>query len=186
MAQPQTRPPITIAGYDACWPALYEEERGRILATIGPWVADIQHVGSTAVPGLGAKPIIDIMVGLRSLEDARRCIGSLETIEYEYVPEYEVEMPYRRYLRRRLPDGHPVLGYHLHMVETASGFWQRHLLFRDYLREHPETAGQYEALKRELAARYGSDHDGYSGAKTEFITGIEAKAREEAAKGARL
>lgn len=177
MAQPQTRPPITIAGYDARWPAFYEEERGRILAAVGPWAADIQHVGSTAVPGLGAKPIIDIMIGLRSLEDARPCIPPLETIEYEYVPEYEVEMPYRRYFRRRLPDGHPVLGYHLHMVETTSGFWARHLLFRDYLREHPEVARAYEALKRRLAARYGSDHDGYTEAKTEFIHSIEKQAR---------
>ena len=177
MAQPQTRPPVTIVDYNARWPALYDEEKGRILAAIDPWVADIQHVGSTAVPGLGAKPIIDIMVGRRSLDDARHCIAPLETIGYQYIPEYEDELPERRYFR--WPGGDTYRGrgsHHLHMVETTSDFWRRHLLFRDYLRRHPEVAREYECLKRELAARYGADREGYTEAKTEFITSVEEKA----------
>ncbi len=178
MAHPQTRPPITIADFDARWPVLYKEERSRIVAAIGPWVADIQHVGSTAVPGLGAKPIIDIMIGLRSLDHARHCIAPLEAIGYQYIPEYEDELPERRYFRR--PGGGAYRGrgtHHLHMVETSSEFWERHLLFRDYLRDHAEVARAYEALKRRLAAHYGADHEGYTEAKTGFITDIEAKAR---------
>jgi len=180
MAQPRTGEPIRIADYDALWPVLYEEEKGRVLAAIGPWVADIQHVGSTAVPGLGAKPIIDIMVGLRSLDDARHCIAPLEAIGYQYIPEYEDELPERRYFRR--PGGDIYRGrgtHHLHMVETTSEFWRRLLLFRDYLRGHPEVAREYESLKQELAARYGADREGYTEAKTAFIRALEEKAGAE-------
>src|SRR3972149_3482523 len=132
---------ITIAEYDPRWPSLYEEERARILAAIGEWLADIQHVGSTAVPGLAAKPTIDIMPGIRSLADAIHCIEPLLALGYQYIPDYEVELPERRYFRR--PPGEAFRGrgtHHLHMVETTSQFWRRHILFRDYLRAHPETA----------------------------------------------
>lgn len=183
MARPATSQPITLADYDARWPALYLEEKGRILGAIGPWVADIQHVGSTAVPGLGAKPIIDIMVGLRALDDARRCLAPLEAIGYQYIPEYEDQLPERRYFRRRLPDGDVALGYHVHMVETTSGFWARHLLFRDYLCDHSDVARAYEALKRQLAARYDADREGYTEAKTAFIRGIDKTALAESKSG---
>lgn len=167
-----TRPPVVIREYDSEWPRLFEEEKAAILDAIGHVVAAIEHVGSTAVPGLAAKPIIDIMVGVRRLADAQQCIVPLQRIGYEYVPEFEVSLPERRYFRKGSPRTH-----HLHTVEVGSDFWERHLLFRDHLRAHPEAAKAYGELKRDLAVRYGADREAYTEAKTPFIRAAEDLAR---------
>ena len=166
--------PVGIVNYDPQWPVLYEEEKGRILDVIGRRIAAIEHIGSTAVPELAAKPIIDIMIAVRRLADADECIEPLQDIGYEYVREFEVEMPERRFFRKGPPEERT---YHIHMIELTSEFWERHLLFRDYLRTHPEVAQQYYQLKKELAARYGSDREAYAEAKTPFIESIVAKSR---------
>jgi GrpB-like predicted nucleotidyltransferase (UPF0157 family) len=163
------KPPITIADYNPSWPAEYDAERERILGEIGRWATEIEHVGSTAVPGLAAKPIIDIMPGVTTMSDAEHSIEGLRRLGYEYVPEFEDALPDRRYFRK----GHPEQKYHVHVVELDSSFWQRHIAFRDYLRDHPEAAAEYAALKRRLAAEYASDSLGYTDAKSEFILGIE-------------
>jgi len=165
--------PIVIVDYNPQWPILYGQERASIVSVIGHKVVTIEHIGSTSVPGLGAKPIIDIMVGLRQLGDAEHCIAPLAAIGYEYVPEYEDELPERRYFRKGPQTRH----FHLHMVEVTSEFWGRHLIFRDYLRTHPETARAYEALKCRLAAQYATNHEGYTDAKTSFIESVVAQAR---------
>jgi GrpB-like predicted nucleotidyltransferase (UPF0157 family) len=164
---------IIIADYDPQWPILYEEEEARILGVIGDKVVAIEHIGSTAVPGLGAKPIIDIMVAVRHLADADECIEPLQSIGYEYVPEYEASIPKRRYFRRGSQEAHR----HLHIVERRSDFWERHILFRDFLRAHFEIAQQYYQLKKELAAKFGSDRDAYTDAKMSFIESVVAEAR---------
>jgi len=170
--------PIVIVAYDPAWPLRFQQERDLILGTCGTDAfVRIEHIGSTAVPGLGAKPIVDIMPGLRSLADAPRLTPLLETIGYEYVPTLESDLPERRFFRKDVAGER---AFHLHIVETTSGFWERHVLFRDYLRAHPEAAAAYERLKRRLAAEYGSDRVGYTDAKTEFIRSIEEAAREEA------
>ena len=168
--------PVVIADCDPQWPILYQEEKGRILEAIGRVIVAIEHIGSTAVPGLGAKPIIDIMVAVSHLADAEECIQPLKGIGYEYAPELEVSMPQRRYFDK----GPAEARIHLHMVELAGEFWQRHLLFRDFLRDHPQVAQEYEQLKRELAAEYGLDRAGYTEAKTSFIRSVEARARRAA------
>jgi len=89
-----------IVAYDPRWPALFEEERARLLASIGPLLAAIEHVGSTAVPGLAANPIIDMMGGVRELGEVIRYVAPLEGIGYEYVPQYEAYIPERRYFRK--------------------------------------------------------------------------------------
>lgn len=164
--------PIEIVDYDATWPRQFEEERRRILAAIGRYVAAVEHVGSTAVPGLAAKPIIDILVGLRSLADATNCINPLKVLGYEYVPEWEAELPERRYFRRVEPRPRT---HHIHMVENTSEFWRRQLLFRDYLRAYPEDARAYETLKRDLASRFEVGRE-YAKAKSVFIKAILDKA----------
>jgi GrpB-like predicted nucleotidyltransferase (UPF0157 family) len=166
--------PIVIADYDPRWPAIFEEERARILEAVGEWLLDIQHVGSTSVPGLAAKPIVDIMPGLRSLDDAPRVIAGMQSIGYQYIPVYEDDLPERRYFVRPPGRGywHNRL-FHVHAVETVSRFWRRHLAFRDYLRAHPEACDEYAALKRRLATEHGADREGYTEAKSEFITSIE-------------
>jgi len=166
--------PIVIAAYNPTWPVRYEAERAAIVAAIGPALTAIEHVGSTSVPGLAAKPIIDILAGLRTLADAPATIEPLAALGYVYVPAYEDELPERRYFRRR--GAAPV---HLHMVVEGGSFWQRHLQFRDYLRRHPASAAAYATLKRDLALRYAGDPPGYTDAKTAFVREIEARAAAE-------
>lgn len=169
-----TRSPVQILDYDPRWPTLFEHEKVLLLDTVGPWVAAIEHIGSTAVPGLAAKPIIDILVGVPRLDGAARCIGPLRTIGYEYVPEYEAVLPDRRYFHKGPPGNRT---HHLHMAEYGGSFWERHLTFRDFLRGHPARAREYAILKRELAARLGEDQDGYTNAKTAFIEAAVAEAK---------
>lgn len=115
-----------------------------------------RDIGSTAVPGLAGKPIIDITAGLRRLSDARLCIDPLASLGYVYVPEYEVDLPERRYFRKGPPDRRT---HHLHKVEEASESWERYLLFRDHLRTHRATAQEYEALRRRLAREHGTNRE---------------------------
>ena len=169
------KPPIEIVEYNPQWPVQYQQAKAEILTVIGNKVQAIEHVGSTAVHGLGAKSIIDIMVAVRRLSDAQECIEPLRSIGYHYVPEYEAFIPERCYFHGGPPERHR----HLHMVERTSDFWKRHLLFRNYLRAHPDVARHYHELKKELAAKYGSDREGYTDAKTSFIESAVARARIE-------
>ena len=166
---------IEIVDYDPQWAVLFEEEKSRILDVIEHIIVEVEHIGSTAVVGLGAKPIIDIMVAVTHLSDAERCIEPLRSIDYEYVPEHEVSIPERRYFRK----GHPPKEqhYHLHMVERTSDFWKNHLLFRNYLRGHPEAVQEYCELKKMLAVKYCPHREAYTIAKTSFIESIVAKAK---------
>ena len=165
---------VKIVEYDPNWAALYREEKAKIVAAIGHLTVAVEHIGSTAVVGLGAKPTIDIMVGVNSLSDAQLCMQPLSRLGYRYRPEDEVTMPERRFFEKGEPPREQ--HYHLHMVEMGGEFWRKHLAFRDYLRSHPETSRQYCELKKKLASKYGSDREGYTEAKTQFIESIVAKA----------
>ena len=171
------RQPVIIVDYDPNWPNVFEAEKAYILNVAGEFIIALEHIGSTSVPGLGAKPIIDILAGVRTLAEGRQTIAPLTAqLGYEYMPEYEVEMPYRLYFHKHPPVGDQ---FHLHMVETTSEFWERHLLFRNYLRVHPEAAQEYDRLKRRLAEEYRTQREAYTDAKTEFVRAIEVKARAE-------
>ena len=173
MANVQGYRDVIVVEYDPSWPERYERERAAIVEALGDvmeGVAGIEHVGSTAVPGLAAKPIIDIMVGLRELPVGERCVQPLEALEYEY--RGEAGIPGRYYFRKGNPRSH-----HLHMVEHGSEFWRRHILFRDLLRKRPAVAREYAALKKELAVRYRTDRLAYTEAKTPFIDAALARER---------
>jgi len=186
----RTGKPILIADYDPRWPEIFERERELILRACGANAfVRIEHVGSTSVPGLAAKPIVDMMPGLRSLDDAPPLVPLLASIGYQYVPEFEHDtasgpgMPFRRYFRKDVASER---AFHLHMVEVGSEFWIDHLLFRDYLRAHPEAAEEYAKLKREIAGRYNATltaasdiNRGYTDYKTDFFESIKATARAE-------
>ena len=167
------RQPLVIVDYDERWPRMFEEERQPILVATCSTLVAVEHIGSTSVPGLAAKDIIDIMAAVERLDDASQCIAPLADLGYHYIPEFEAEFPERRYFHRGAVEVHT---HHLHMVERTSEFWRRHLLFRDYLRAHPDAAGEYAELKRRLASRH-VETDDYTLAKTDFITSIERKAR---------
>jgi GrpB-like predicted nucleotidyltransferase (UPF0157 family) len=163
--------PVVIAEYDPAWPAEYERESVLVRDAIGDVLLDVEHVGSTAVPGLGAKPIIDIMAGIRAFADGERCVAPLEALGYLY--KGEADIPGRHYFRKPL-DG--PADYHIHMVVLGEDFWRRHLLFRDYLRAHPDAARDYYELKLRLAETHRWDRIAYTDAKTGFIEAALAKA----------
>ncbi len=167
--------PVEIAEYDPAWPALFERERGLIVGILGDLADAIEHVGSTAVLGLGAKPIIDIMVGLRTLAHHEPSVPPLQALGYTY--KGEMGIPGRLYFRKPT-DG--IRTHQIHMVELGSDFWQRHILFRDYLRRHPREARAYYELKVRLAAKFRTDREGYTEAKSEFIEAALARARAAA------
>jgi GrpB-like predicted nucleotidyltransferase (UPF0157 family) len=162
-----------VVPYRTEWPELFAREAallGRIFARTD---AVIEHIGSTAVPGLGAKPIIDIMIGVTSLAEAESRVDELASAEYQYVPEYESELPERRYFRK--PFYRPRT-HHLHIVVYGSEFWLRHILFRDYLRAHADVADAYYALKQRLSAASRENGADYVEAKTPFVTEVLALA----------
>lgn len=171
-ARQEAKAGITIADYDDDWPERFGAEKRRLLTGLGTLAVEIEHIGSTAVPGLAAKPIIDIMPGVRSLADADACTAPMRRLGYEYVPEFEQELPGRRYFRK----GFPQQKWHVHIVEIGGEFWNRHLAFRDYLRGDPHAVSEYAALKRRLAAQFPRDSRAYTFAKSEFILGIQEKA----------
>jgi len=156
--------PVTIKPYDPAWPALFERERLLLEPVIGEFlVGGIHHVGSTAVPGLDAKPVIDILAGVRDLADARPCIDLVAPLGYCYAPYLAEEMHW-------FCKPHPSKRtHHLHLVPTASERYVDELRFRDYLREHPRTRAEYGRLKHDLAARFRSDREAYTEAKTAFV-----------------
>lgn len=167
---------IAIVPYNAAWAEMFRSERELLLTRFDPATTLIEHVGSTAIPGLGAKPIIDILLGVCRLSEVESRIPELAGVGYEYLPEHEAAFPERRFFAK--PTHRPRV-FHLNAVETTSAFWQDHVLFRDFLRGHPEVASEYFRLKVRLAAQYGDDREGYTGAKAEFITAVLGRARHE-------
>jgi len=168
--------PIIVVPYDPEWPLQYEEEKARILAAIAPYVVCMEHMGSTAIPGLAAKPVIDILIGVRSLADAPFFLPPLASLGYEYIQKHEVIFPERRYLHRLVNGQHT---HHLHMVEPDSNFFKVQIAFRDYLRHHPKARDQYAALKLDLAQKFHHDREAYTNAKSDFILSILELADQE-------
>lgn len=156
--------PIRLSPYDPAWPSRFEDERAALDSAIGEWVVGgIHHIGSTAVPGLEAKPIIDILVGVRDLDESRACFEPLAQLSYMYAPYLPEEMHW-------LCKPHPSRRtHHLHLVPANSRRYRDELAFRDRLRESPELAAEYLALKRELASRFAGDREAYTEGKSAFI-----------------
>lgn len=155
---------IRLVSYDARWPEAYAVEAAALVATIGDWVTGgIHHVGSTAVPGLAAKPVIDILVGVESLEASAGCVDLLAPLGFAYFP-YRAEVMH--WFCKPSP-AHRT--HHLHLVPTDSERFRDELAFRDELRANPGRAREYVALKRDLALRFRHDREAYSQGKTEFV-----------------
>jgi len=165
--------PVVVVDYDPEWPTLYEKERRRIVDAIGHRALAVEHIGSTAVPGLGAKPIIDIMACVPERSDADDCIPLLRQIGYTDITPEEGNADWFYCLGKSL---HTVV-YHLHLMRYGSEFSKKHLIFRDYLRTHPDVAREYYELKKRLASKYRSDRTVYTESKTSFIEAVVAKAR---------
>lgn len=166
--------PVLVVPYDSSWPALFVKERARIEEAVGRCVEDVEHVGSTAIPGLDAKPVIDVMAGLRSMQDAERCIEPLVNLGYSYWTEGAE--PHHLLFVKFLNLERTARTHNLHLVEVGSRYWEERLLFRDYLRYRPEIALEYARLKHKLAGLYRDDREAYTAAKTNFVSKIVNRA----------
>lgn len=159
---------IVIAEYDPEWPRRFEAERRRISDALGGEAIRIEHIGSTSVPGLGAKPIVDVLVTVREADDELALLPALEKVGYEL----RVREPGHRMFRT------PERDVHVHVLSDSDPEVDRHLRFRERLRASGEDRRAYEALKRRLATREWSDMNYYAEAKTDLITSILSRASD--------
>ncbi len=163
---------VKLVPYTAEWKRLFEQEKARLQAAIGDYVLDIQHVGSTSIPGMIAKPIIDIGIAVRNFEQATVCIEPMVQLGYEYRGEHGVP---RRHL---FVQGDPRT-HHVHMNEAHGKNWEALVLFRDYMIQHPEMAQEYAKLKQELAQQFPTDRPAYLEKKSGLIERVLQSARSQ-------
>jgi GrpB-like predicted nucleotidyltransferase (UPF0157 family) len=172
---PSQEDSINIVPYNRDWPKLAEEEILIIKKTLPfPWIINIQHIGSTAIPGLAAKPIIDIYVGVTSLQEAQAAIKPIESLGYIFWSD-NPNKEKMFFVKGRPPFGKQRT-HHIHIVEHNSNYWQARILFRDFLRAHHEDANRYAQLKLKLMKQYTFDREAYTDAKYDFISSILKKA----------
>ena len=163
--------PVHVVPDDACWPALFDRERIVLKRALAPWLAGpIEHIGSTAVPGLAAKPVIDIMAAVRSLAESRAALAAVIELGYVYFP-YRAEVMH--WFCKPSPSFRT---HHLHLVPFRSRLWVERLAFRDVLRRDPATAREYAELKQRLAKRYELDREAYTDAKEPFVRRVIERA----------
>ena len=165
---------IQIVAYDPCWPQIYLAEREKVLAAVGARFVALEHVGSTAVPGLSAKAIIDMMAAVSDLQDGVDCLEQLAALGYEKI---ETGMQAHLFLRKIDPE--QGCSFHLHIVDSASWPERNERLLRDYLLAHPTDAQAYGQIKQRLALEYAQDGLSYTKAKTSFIQSVMDRARDE-------
>lgn len=185
---------IVIEPYTGAWTERFRQEETRITAALAALGPAVEHIGSTSVPGLGAKPIVDILVGVQNEQQLDETIAPMLAAGYTYFKKYEPAMPYRRFyvhLQAQpgkqlpavvdIPDSSPVGNgcialTHIHTVVKDTYHWQRHIAFRDYLRTHAAAREAYYRLKQELSLREFSDALAYNDAKNAFVKQTEQEA----------
>jgi GrpB-like predicted nucleotidyltransferase (UPF0157 family) len=173
MTQPPKQRPIIIEPYNPAWPTLFEQEKRSILKACNG-VIGIEHIGSTAIPHLAAKPVIDMMLTVTDEKAAATCIEALKAIGYCHLPGAFWKLPGRYDLIYKDVDGKRA--FNLHIAGSDGIFAGRHLPFRDYLCSNPEARMEYEALKIALAERFVTDMDAYASAKNDFVASVLQKA----------
>ena len=158
---------VRLHSHHPDWKNIFIKEKRLIDHAVGDFVLDIQHIGSTSIPGILAKPIIDIGIAVNDFDGAMVCVEPLENIGYWYRGEHGV--PGRRYFTKGTEI---ITDFHLHMHEIESKDWDEHIAFRDYLIEHQEKAMEYSELKKRLAMEYEKDREKYLSEKSKFIKKI--------------
>jgi GrpB-like predicted nucleotidyltransferase (UPF0157 family) len=171
--------PVILAEYDPLWTDKFKIEKQNLLRAAGEFFICIEHIGSTAIPGMIAKPTIDILAAITSLQETKSLIQAIAPMGYIYIPELEEELPERRYFYKERTHED---AFHLHVVEMDSSFWKRHIAFRDYLRAHPDEADAYAELKIMLAKEHLADRDAYTDGKSSFVHRIEILATGKSSK----
>ena len=155
---------VEIVDYLADWPLVFEREAAAILEACERWVTEVHHIGSTSVPGLAAKPILDMMPIAAGAAEGLEAVSQMERLGYRYRGENGIT---GRFYFDRVVDGRTVA--HVHMLPAGHPDIGKHLIFREYLRSHPEAVRDYERLKRKLASKFRNDREAYTDSKAEFI-----------------
>jgi GrpB-like predicted nucleotidyltransferase (UPF0157 family) len=170
---------IEIVDSDPRWPRLFEEERALLQRALpADQLLGIEHAGSTAIPGLAAKPIVDIFIAVPSIDVARTTLVE-PIVALGYVYWAENPKRDRMFFVKGMPPYGERRSHHIHISEPTSDAWRRPLLFRDYLRRHPDEAERYHRLKLDLASRYRHDREAYTTAKDAFVEAIVSLARKD-------
>jgi len=157
---------IRLHAYDPTWPEAFAAESRRLASLLPGVFMEIEHIGSTAVPGMLAKPVIDLMAGVESMARARSIAQHVCHSGYTTSTEFNDTLVDRQWFMR-WAQGHRT--HHLHVVVHGGGIWREHVSFRDKLRSSPALAARYAALKSQLATTHTADREAYTDAKTEFI-----------------
>lgn len=159
---------VRLASYRQEWKELFEQEKELLESLIGEYVVDIQHIGSTAIEGIAAKPMIDVLIGLHSLDDVKKFDKHrLKKADIYHLGRVEID---GKEVLAKFSDLEELTKTHVyHVVEYGGDWWQQHTLFRDYLNEHPEVARQYETLKKKSALKYPDDERLYAEEKKAFV-----------------
>lgn len=169
--------PIVLSDYDPAWPSYYLDERSRLEKLLpGDTIVRINHIGSTAVPGLTAKPTIDMLMEVKPDTDCSRLIEILTANGYLFTPQPDNPPPHMMFMKGYTPHGFGERVFHLHV--RYPGDWDE-LYFRDYLRLYPEIAGEYIRLKQSLTTRFRNDRDEYTRSKGDFVRSNTLRARKE-------
>jgi GrpB-like predicted nucleotidyltransferase (UPF0157 family) len=161
---------IIIVDYNPEWPALFQLEKSGLEKILNDGGIIIEHIGSTSVEKLAAKPVIDILIGLENFDKAGNYIHPIISLGYQYISQFEDVMPFRRFFIKEVEE---IRTHHIHMVGRGTEFWNRHLAFRDHLRNNAQARNSYADLKKELSKKEWKGGNEYASAKTAFIQRIE-------------
>ena len=167
---------VTIVPYSNDWPLQFARVRDELLSVFADFAVQVEHIGSTSIPSLAAKPVIDVLLGADSLAAVESKVESLESMGYQYISKYEQELPMRRYFAKSADNDLPRI--HLHAVVSGSPFWHEHIAFRNALRSDNSLRAEYQALKMDLAARFPRDKASYAAAKEPFIRSVVASLQQ--------
>jgi GrpB-like predicted nucleotidyltransferase (UPF0157 family) len=164
---------VHLSGYDPRWPDRAAGYAQELRSVLGPWLlGPIEHVGSTSIPGLVAKPVIDLMAQAADLDAVvAKVAGTLDGMDWKYVPPELDGRPFRRFFARVTPDGQHRLA-HLHLMAPGADRWDAQLRFRDALRASPARRDEYAAVKTALASSYAEDRERYTDEKATFVTRV--------------
>jgi len=161
--------PVHVTGYDPAWPARFADERDQVTAALARWLAaPVEHIGSTSVPGLPAKPIVDMLAPVRSLAEAQDAVPPLQRDGWVFWPEDPYRY-YRLWFLRPQPESRT---HHLHVIEHDHPHAQALLAFRDALRADPDLRTSYADLKKQLAREHRGNRNAYTNAKADFVAGV--------------
>lgn len=163
---------VEVVPHDPSWRGAFETESKQIALALTENVVAIHHIGSTAIPQIHAKPIIDMLVEVKDITKVDKQTSAMEALGYEAMGEFGISG--RRFFRKGNEAG--IRTHHIHTFEVTSPQIERHLAFRDYMISHPENAQQYSELKRELANKYHDNIQGYMDGKNGFIKAMDQKA----------